>query len=77
MTRTLYKRKGVVSETSHKAWRQLMLSDIDNLKYPTNTQHIPKQCLIDFFFNNYYYFFINQKRYYFKTNSVTQGPKGH
>ena len=38
MTRTLYKRKGVVSETSHKAWRQLMLSDIDNLKcsiYPS------------------------------------------
>ena len=38
MTRTVYKRKGVVSETRHKAWRQLMLSDIDNLKcsiYPS------------------------------------------
>ena len=61
MTTTLYKRKGVVSEISHKAWRQLMLSDIDNLKYP-NMQHIPKLCLIVFLLLLLllYYFFLYQ-----------------
>ena len=35
MTSIVYKRKGVVSKTSLKAWRQLMLeiSPTDNLKY--------------------------------------------
>ena len=61
MTSIVYKRKGVVSEISHKAWRQLMLSDIDNLKYP-NMQHIPKLCLIVFLLLLLllYYFFLYQ-----------------
>ena len=72
MTRTLYKRKGVVSEISHKAWRQLMLSDIDNLKYP-NMQHIPKLYLIVFIF---IFFILIRKDFISRQTVLHKAPKG-